>query len=199
MILAEENIACATADDSDIVRLFFERDQTAIAETEKKYGKMLKAISQRIVGDSRDAEECVSDTYLKLWNSIPPQKPNSLCAYAGRIARNLSLDLYRRINAKKRQHDEIPLDELSECIPDKDREDNEEENAAIRKCLNEFLASIPQEQRIYFMRRYWMCESLQEISERYGVPENNLAVMMFRLRKKLAKHLEKNNPQKGEE
>ena len=171
------------SEDSQIIALYIARDERAISETDTKYGSYCRTISIRIVNDSRDAEECVSDTYMKTWNSIPPQQPESLGAFLGRIVRNISLDCYRRKNARKRQGDSIPFEELSECLPDT-RDDADELRGAVAQSLNEFLGSLPEEQRIYFMRRYYMNEPLTLIAERYGISANKLGVIMHRLRKK---------------
>ena len=174
-------------EDSEIIALYFKRDQRAISETETKYGALCRSISLRIVGDSRDAEECVSDTYFKVWNSIPPQKPDSLAAFLSKIVRTLSLDVFRRKGAQKRGGDEdIPFEELSDCIPDRAVE---KENEAVREILEKFLETLPQEQRVYFMRRYYFGEPLSEIAERYGVSANSLGVLMHRLRKRFGKML----------
>lgn len=174
-------------EDSEIIALYFARSQQAISETDIKYGSLCRSISVRIVGDQRDAEECVSDTYFKVWNTIPPQKPESLSAFISRIVRNLSLDCFRRKSAQKRQGDDaLPFEELSECIPDRAEE---AENEAVTECLNDFLAELPREQRVYFMRRYYMGEPLADIAERYGISANNLGVLMHRLRKRFRKRL----------
>ncbi|SDA12207.1 RNA polymerase sigma-70 factor, ECF subfamily [Ruminococcus sp. YE71] len=174
-------------EDSEIIALYFERNERAISETESKYGALCRSISVRIVGDSRDAEECVSDTYLKVWNSIPPQKPDSLAAFLSKIVRNLSLDVFRRKGAQKRGGDEdIPFEELSECIPDRAEE---AENDAVREVLEKFLETLPKEQRVFFMRRYYFGEPLAEIAARYGVSANSLGVTMHRLRKRFGKML----------
>ncbi|MGN0633019.1 MAG: RNA polymerase sigma factor [Oscillospiraceae bacterium] len=188
-------------EDEEIIKLYFERAQSAISETDKKYGAFCKSISIRLVGDDRDAEECVNDTYLKLWVTIPPQRPNSLCAFIGKIVRNLSLDCLRRKNAaKRRENDALPFEELSECIPDNSSQNEWEERrrAEISDCINGFLSSLPQDQRVYFMRRYWYGEPLADIAERYGIPANNLGVIMHRLRKKLKKCLEKSGFRGGQ-
>ncbi|MBP3270727.1 MAG: sigma-70 family RNA polymerase sigma factor [Ruminococcus sp.] len=173
-------------EDSSLIALYFERSQQAITETDLKYGKMCRTISVRIVGDRRDAEECVSDTYLKVWNTIPPERPNSFSAYISRIVRNLSLDCYRRKNAQKRQGEDLPFEELSECIAERP---DDSQNEAVAEALNEFLSELPKEQRIYFMRRYYLGEPLSDIAERYGISSNTLGVTMHRLRKKFAKKL----------
>lgn len=176
------------SEDSQIIALYMARDERAISETDTKYGSYCRTISIRIVTDSRDAEECVSDTYMKTWNSIPPQQPESLGAFLGRIVRNISLDCYRRKHARKRQAESIPFEELSECLPDT-RDGEDELGEAVAQSLNEFLGSLPEEQRIYFMRRYYMNEPLSLIAERYGISANKLGVMMHRLRKKFREKL----------
>lgn len=173
-------------EDEEIVQLYFDRNQNAISATAAKYGTLCRSISIRIVTDPRDADECVSDTYLRTWNSIPPQRPKSLAAFLGRIVRNLSLDRYRSKNAQKRTCECVSLDELSECVPDTRGAD---ENSELSACINDFLTALPQEHRIYFVRRYYFGEPLAEIADRYGVSAGNLSVIMHRLRNKLKKHL----------
>ncbi len=174
-------------EDSEIIALFFARNERAIAETQTKYGSLCRSISVRIVGDSRDAEECVSDALLKVWHSIPPQKPDSLGAFLSKVVRNISLDVFRRKGAQKRGgDDDIPFEELSECIPDRAEE---AENEAVREVLEKFLETLPQEQRVFFMRRYYFGEPLGEIAERYGVSANSLGVTMHRLRRRFGKML----------
>ncbi|MBR1723447.1 MAG: sigma-70 family RNA polymerase sigma factor [Ruminococcus sp.] len=173
-------------EDNQIVEMYFMRDQQAITQTDIKYGALCRSISVRIVTDTRDAEECVSDTYMHAWNSIPPQRPQSLAAFLGRIVRNLSLDCYRKKNAQKRSCECVSLDELSECVPDTR---DEQPNTELTQAINEFLEKLPQEQRMYFMRRYYLGEPLNEIAERYGVNAKNLGVTMHRLRERLKKHL----------
>lgn len=174
-------------EDQEIVEMYFMRDQQAIVRTDEKYGALCRSISVRIVTDSRDAEECVSDTYMHAWNSIPPQRPQSLAAFLGRIVRNLSLDCYRKKNAQKRSCECVSIDELSECVADPREQSGSDPD--LTKAINEFLEKLPQEQRIYFMRRYFMGEPLNEIAERYGVNARNLGVTMHRLRGRLKKHL----------
>lgn len=176
-------------DDTAIIEMYFCRDQQAIAETDKKYGALCRSISSRIVGDERDCEECVNDSYLKVWNSVPPNRPSSLCAYLGRIVRNLSLDLFRKKNAAKRaEKDALCFEELSECIPD--RPLGEAEDPALKDCLNNWLKALTKEQRIYFLRRYWLGEPLSDISLKYGISPNSLSVTLHRLRKSLKRALE---------
>ena len=173
-------------EDNEIVEMYFMRDEQAIVQTDLKYGALCRSISVRIVTDRRDAEECVSDTYMHAWNSIPPQRPQSLAAFLGRIVRNLSLDCYRRKNAQKRTCECVPLDELAECIPDTSSEQGDSE---LTRAINDFLAGLPQEQRLCFMRRYYLGEPLADIAERYGISANKLGVTMHRLRKRLKEHL----------
>jgi RNA polymerase sigma-70 factor (ECF subfamily) len=176
-------------EDSRIIELYFERNERAIAETDQKYGAMCRAISGRIVADKSDAEECVNDTYFHAWNSIPPQKPDSLCAFVGAVVRNLSLDRYRKNHAKKRAGTFVPFDELAECIP-ADSPADDFNTRCLSETVNVFLSGLSEEHRIYFMRRYWLGEPLADIAKRYGVSANSLAVTMHRLRARLKKALE---------
>lgn len=178
-------------EDSQIIGLYFARDEQAITETDSKYGTMCRSIAVRILGNIDDADECVNDTYLKTWNSIPPNNPDSLCAFVGRITRNLSLDKYRKNKAAKRNTYFMPLEELAECIADFDDAGGEDVPFELKAAINEFLDELPQEHRVYFMRRYWLGESLTDISKRYGISANKLGVMLFRIRKRLKTKLEK--------
>ena len=176
-------------EDAAIIALFFSRDQRAIPETDKKYGALCSSISFRILQDKRDSEECVNDTYLKAWNTIPPQQPRSLSAYLGRIVRNLSLDRFRTKNAAKRGGgDALPFEELSECIPDTAQA--QPVDPVLAECLDRWLDSLPKQQRVCFLRRYWPGEPLSEIAKRFDLPPERLAVTMHRLRKSLKRALE---------
>lgn len=178
-------------DDNQIIELYLSRNERAIAETDAKYGALCRTISRRIVLSESDAEECVNDTYLRTWNSIPPHEPNSLSAFVGRITRNISLDRRRRSLAEKRGGGNFaPFDELSECIPDDSLSvGGQIEQRALCECINAFLAELPREQRVCFMRRYWLGEPLNDIAKRYGMSANGLGVTMHRLRAKLRKKL----------
>ena len=178
-------------DDKQIVDLFFERNEDAISETEKKYSRYVNYIAANILPLKEDCEECANDVYMRLWNSIPPAKPDNLKAYVGTLTRNLALDMHDKNTAKKRKSaTELVYDEIAECIPDTGVADTTE-SLAIKDALNKFLGSLNQGKRIVFMQRYWYLSSVKEIAEKNGLTENNVKITLLRLRAKLKKFLEK--------
>ncbi len=178
-------------EDREIVALYFARQESAIACTQEKYGRLLLALSQRITEDPQDAQECVNDTYLQAWQRIPPQAPVHLGAWLVKITRHISLNRCRRDQARKRSAVVTELSqELQQCIPGRlDAVDLE--NRALREALIRFLGSLDGTARYIFIRRYFFAESLQEISRQTGRSENNLASVLFRVRNKLRAQLEK--------
>lgn len=180
-------------DDKQIVDLYWERSETAISETSKKYRKYCRYIAFNILRNDEDSEECVNDTYLRAWNSIPPNRPSVLKTFLGKITRNLSLDRYELLNAKKRNDGQMPLifDEIQECIPSLDSTENIVEEIALTDILNRFLSSLSLEQRKIFMRRYWYLSPIKEIATEYGMSESKIKMSLFRSRNELKKLLEK--------
>lgn len=176
-------------DDKQIVDLYWERSETAISETSKKYGKYCRYIAFNILRNDEDSEECVNDTYLRAWNSIPPNRPSVLKTFLGKITRNLSLDRYELLNAKKRNDGQMPLifDEIQECIPSLDSTENIVEEIALTDILNRFLSSLSLEQRKIFMRRYWYLSPIKEIATEYGMSESKIKMSLFRSRNELKK------------
>ena len=138
-----------------------------------------------------DAQECVNDTYLNTWNSIPPQRPKMLSTYLGKITRNLSFNLYKKNKAKKRGGSQIPLvlDELAEIISDSANPEEEWDRKEIVEVINSFLSSIPSDKRKMFVCRYWYADSIKSIAEKFGMTESNVSVTLNRLRKKLHNYL----------
>lgn len=178
-------------DDKQIVDLFFQRNEEAIKQTEQKYSRYCNYIAANILQSHQDCEECVSDAYMRLWNSIPPNRPDSLKSYLGTVTRNLALDRYDKSTAKKRKSSaELVYDEIAECIPDTGSSDLTEE-LALKNALNKFLGSLNQKKRIVFMQRYWYLSSVKDIAAQNGLTENNVKIMLMRLRAKLKKFLEK--------
>ncbi|MBO5042386.1 MAG: sigma-70 family RNA polymerase sigma factor [Clostridia bacterium] len=179
-------------EDRQIVMLFWARSEEAIAETQKKYGRYCQYIAYRILKNDADAEEVVSDTYLRLWNSIPPHRPDPLKPYVGTVCRRLALNEYERQNAQKRGG-ELPavLEELSDCVADGDSASDMGESVALADALNRFLKALPSETRNIFVRRYWYTASVAEISESFHMKESTVAMLLLRTRRKLKKHLEK--------
>ena len=178
-------------EDKQIIELYWARDEEAIRQTETSYGRKLHALSDRIVCSREDAQECVSDTYLKAWNTIPPQRPTYLFAYLAMICRCLSMDRLDWNNALKRKADIVSLTaEMELCIPDCSR-GQELEGAQIGEILNHFLATLPRESRRIFLRRYWFTDSVAEIAARYGITQSKVKTQLHRTRNKLRCFLEK--------
>ena len=178
-------------DDNKIIALFFQRNEDAIRQTDSVYGSRLFRISQNILRCQEDAQECVSDTYLRTWNAIPPTRPNSLFAFLARVCRNLSLTRLDWAMASKRKAEIVALtQEMEQCIPDS-RRDNSMEAEELGRLLNAFLETQSRENQMVFVRRYWFGDSPREIAERYGIKEGALIARLHRLRKKLAAYLEK--------
>lgn len=177
--------------DYDIIRLFFARDEKAIQAVSEKYGNYCGAIAGNILNNREDTEECVNDTYLKAWNSIPPHKPLRLRTYLGKITRNLAFDLYKKRTAKKRGGGELltVLDELGECVAGENDLQKEFDRIELEDAINSFLGTLPEEKCALFVRRYWYAESIPEIAERYGMSTNNVSVTLNRLRKQLKNYL----------
>ncbi len=179
--------------DSEIVELFFSRDEKAISAANQKYGKYCSAVAMNVLGNREDSEECVNDALLKAWNSIPPEKPRNLAGYLAKITKNISINRYNNAQADKRGGGEIPLiyDELSECIPDKTDVERNFEQAELIEAVKAFLGKLSEGKRRLFLLRYWYCLSVSEAAERVGISANNAAVTLARTRKKLLDHLRK--------
>ena len=179
-------------EDSEILDLYWVRSETALSETEKKYGRYCNSIAYRILNDMEDAEECVNDTWLRAWKSIPPKRPNILSVFLGKIVRNLSLNRYEKQKAKKRGGGEIPviLDELEECIPSNMDVEQTVDAKQLTNLLNQFLASIPEEKRRLFVQRYWYLRPVKEIAKIQNINESRLKMRLFRIRQQLKEMLE---------
>ncbi len=179
-------------DDEKIINLFWQRDETAITETDRKYSRYCFTISYSILDNNEDAEECVNDTYLHTWNAIPPHRPNRLSIFLGKITRNLSLQKYIKSHAQKRGGGQVDvvLSELEECIPDQRGMDQWIEDNLIKESINHFLHKLRPEARMIFVSRYWHLNSIDHISERFNMTESKVKSILFRTRKKLKTHLE---------
>jgi RNA polymerase sigma-70 factor (ECF subfamily) len=179
-------------EDSMILTLYNDRDESAIAETASKYGGYCTKIAMNILRNSQDADECVNDTWLKAWNAIPPKMPNVLSLFLGRITRNLSLDVYNASKRKKRGGDEtaLMLEELGECVRSGNNTEDDYDFQETRNEINDFLRSIKEEPRVIFIRRYWYAESISDIAERFKMSESKIKSMLMRTRNKLKNHLE---------
>lgn len=179
-------------EDQQILDLYFARSESAITETDRKYGRYCHSIAYNILEDHEDAKEIVNDTYLKAWNTIPPNRPDPLKPYVGMISRHLSLDRYEEYHTQKRGG-QVPLvlEELAECIPDNDSREDIGESVALKDALAKFIRSLPDKTQMIFLRRYWYASSVAEIAEEYGMRENSVNVLLHRTRKKLKDHLQK--------
>lgn len=176
--------------DKEIIDLFFERSEQAIAVLSDEYGAAVRCIAKNILGSRQDAEECENDTYLGCWNSIPPQRPDPLKTYVCRIARNLAVTRYHANTARKRNSIyDAAFEELAECIPDKFSVESELETAELTAAIDAFLAGLKPEERVMFVRRYWFSDSVADIADMLGLRENLVSVRLFRTRKKLYSYL----------
>lgn len=178
-------------EDREIVNLYWERNSTAIKETDSKYGEYCKAIAKNILGNNEDAEECVNDTYLNTWNSIPPSRPNALSTYLGKITRNLSFDRFRYRRADKRGGGEIELvlEELGECVSDNDNVEQEVEKKELVQTINSFLDTLSQKKCNIFLCRYWYAIPVSEIATHFSMTEGNVSATLNRIRGKLKVYL----------
>ncbi len=177
-------------EDSTIIELFVQRKETAVSESQAKYGTYCSTIANNILHSEEDSEECVNDTWLHAWNSIPPHIPQRLAVFFGKITRNLAIDKFRSDRAKKHGGGQITLclDELSECIG----EDSPiEDNIMLRDLLNTFLSDLPEKKRDLFLLRYWYIMPINEIAEKYGMTDGSVKMTLMRIRKKLKEKLEK--------
>lgn len=177
--------------DSQIIALFWDRNEDAIRETDAAYGRRLYAISNQILSQRQEAEESVSDTYMKAWETMPPQKPLYFFAYLAKICRNFSLARLQWNSAAKRSAELVSLtQEMAECIPDR-RMEQRLEREELGQLLNLFLESLTRDNRLIFLRRYWYADSVREIADRYGISESKVKTQLHRTRKKLQLFLEK--------
>ena len=180
-------------EDSQIIDLYWARLEQAIQETDTKYGGYCRAIAHNILKSMEDSEECVSDTWLRAWNAMPPQRPSVLSAFLGRITRNLSLDRYKAARAEKRGGSSFPaaLDELSECVPAGGSVEQTMDERELGQAIDRFLRTIPEKQCSLFLRRYWYVDTIAEIAVRYGLSESAVQMRLSRTRAKLCTYLEK--------
>lgn len=180
-------------EDKQIVDLYWARSETAILETDSKYGRYCHYIAYNILHNDEDCEECVNDTYMRAWNSMPQHRPSVLKTFLGKITRNLALDKYKNLTAEKRSIGQVPLvlDELYGCVPGEDNTAHIIDDMVLAEIFNHFLASLSTEQRKFFVRRYWYLSPIKEIAEDYGVGESKVKMSLLRSRNELKKTLEK--------
>lgn len=178
-------------EDAQIITLYLQRDETAIAHTTEQYGSRLRRLAYGIVGEQFTAEECENDTYLEAWQSIPPHEPYTyFYAFLARITRHISLNCCRSRNRLKRRAQLCELDaEMEQCIPSPDDVECRMEEAALQEVLNAFLAGLSEEKRNVFLRRYWFLDSVEAISKCFSLSESKVKTMLFRCRNQLRDYL----------
>ncbi|MBW8382601.1 MAG: RNA polymerase sigma factor [Youngiibacter sp.] len=178
---------------SFLIKLYFERSESAISETPRKYGRYCYSISNNILHSAEDAEECVNETYLRAWNAMPPARPNRLSLFLGKITRNLSLNRYKGYNTEKRGFSEMPLvlSELNDCIPSSSDVEQEVDHLLLLEALNNFLGEQPSIKRIIFVQRYWYLIPVKDLAKMHGRSESQTKSMLFRMRNELKAYLEK--------
>lgn len=179
--------------DEQIIELYQKRSEIAIRATNDSYGAYCYSIANRILHNAEDAWECVNDTWLRAWNSIPPQCPQRLRTFLAKITRNLAFDRFKREHAHKRGAGEIQLalDELEECVAANSDVETEVFSEEMKRCIGSFLRGLPEQKRDVFLRRYFYVEPTAAIAKRYGLKESNVLMILSRTRKELKNYLEK--------
>ena len=179
-------------EDIAIIDLYWDRDETALYESDRKYGAFCRTIARNILTVREDAEECVNDTWLRAWNAMPPARPSPLRTFFGRITRNLSLDRYRAARAQKRGGGEVELmlEELGQSVPAGDSVEGAFDARETAAVITRFLQGLPPVQRQLFLRRYWFGDGIDAIARRFAMREGTVKSSLFRLREKLRRVLE---------
>lgn len=179
-------------EDSKIVELFYERSEQAIIELSRKYEKLCKKIAKNILGNNLDAEECVNDAYLGVWNTIPPQNPNPLITYVCKIVRNTAVKKYHNKTAIKRNTSyDVSLDELENCFCELNTAEDEYSLKLLSEEIDKFLDTLDRENRVIFVRRYWYADSITDIAGKVSMSSHNVTARLYRIRENLKKHLKK--------
>lgn len=179
-------------EDSKIIDLFFERSEKAIVELSKKYGSVCMKVSMNVLNNRQDAEECVNDSYMGVWNRIPPEKPNPLLAFVCRIVRNISINRYKKNNTQKRKSNyDLCLDELENYVSSRNDVEEEFEEGEITAYIDDFLDSQSQTNRMIFVRRFWYMDSYEQIANASGIKEGAIRTRLSRVKAELKKYLEK--------
>ena len=181
-------------EDTDIIKLYFDRDQNALEETRKKYGGYCLSLADRILENYQDSEECVNDILLAAWNSIPPNRPKVFRMYLAKLTRNRAMNRLKAENALKRGNGEKEMvyEELSEFISDGRSIEDELVAKELGQAINSFVADLPEREGDIFMRRYFFIEPVKDIAEGYGMTAGNVSVTLNRTRKKLKEYLKNN-------
>ena len=179
-------------EDEKIIALYFERSEDAISETDRKYGDRCRNTAYNILQNREDSEECANDTYMRLWNTIPPKEPSPLGAFIYRIVRNLSLDRIRHSLAAKRLNGNYAAvyDELTDCIPAPDNVERTVEGEELAHLIDSFIDTLGREKKVIFLMRYWNFCTVPDIAKRLGIGESKVKVTLMRTREKLKEYLE---------
>lgn len=178
-------------EDRQIIELYWSRAEEAIRETDAKYGRLCRYIAQNILASPEDSEECINDTWLGLWNAIPPQRPSRFSAFVGRITRNLALKRFDYLTAAKRCPEMVcSLEELGDCVSGRTGVEDELENRRVEETIDDFLRSLGEEKRTVFIRRYWYFDSIEHICRRTGYSQSKVKSMLYHTRQKLRDYLE---------
>ncbi|MBQ8140217.1 MAG: RNA polymerase sigma factor [Clostridia bacterium] len=172
-------------EDSQIVDLYWARSESAVSETDRKYGRMLNSISFSLLSSAQDAEECVNDTYLAAWQSMPEERPTYLGAFLAKIVRRISVSRYRSEHSEKRGGAGKIIEELSECIPSRSTVSEEYENGRLAETLNSFLLGLDRKKRAIFVRRYFYSEPIEKISAELGIKTGSVKSILSRTRQSL--------------
>ncbi len=177
-------------EDKRIIELLWQRDESGLEAARQKYGKLCYSVAYNILGDSRDSEEAVNDTYLGVWDSIPPHRPDVLSSFIMRITRNISLKIWRYKYAQKRACNiAASLEELGECIPNTENVEKALEAKELSGYIDRFLRELKENDRVVFLRRYWFCDSIADIAKLFGASEGKIKMQLSRTRQRLQKYL----------
>jgi RNA polymerase sigma-70 factor (ECF subfamily) len=178
-------------EDFEIVEMYWDRDENAITQTDRKYGKYCRKIAYSILFDREDTEECVNDTWLQTWNSIPPHRPERLSTYLGKICRNIAINLFEKLSADKRGGTEIDacLDEMAEVVGQTSDVEEQLDLSVLTDAINGFLKQCEKQARIVFVQRYWYMLNVKEIAKENGMSESNVKMTLMRTREKLKEYL----------
>ncbi len=179
-------------EDGKIIELYWRRSQEAIVESQKKYENYCMKIAMNVLSNREDARECVNDVWLAAWDKIPPNRPEILSAFLGKIARRISIDCYRRQTAAKRGGNEmtLALEELEECLVARDTVEELIEKKELERSLNEFIHELDEEKQDMFVRRYWYLDSMKQIARRHKCSESKVRTTLFRCRKQLQEKMQ---------
>ena len=180
-------------EDQDIIQQFWERDENAVREASKKFGTYCKSIARGILNNHEDSEECVNEAFMRAWESIPPKKPNSLCTFLGRITKNIALNRIKSSKTEKRGGGELALvyEELEDIISDTKNVEDALERKEMMSAISRFLRKSKENERQVFVLRYWYCSGVDEIAREIGIKEENVYVILSRMRIKLRDYLKK--------